>query len=139
MPDTLDYPETWRFDEDGLTAAGTYMRMDTGPSAYGQKPILVLEINSQARSLWIVQEALRSRLADELARRRAREFSVGERIEISRGAEKKLSENDREYWPFKVSFPDAPRQDAADLLGRTEPAAADSESAPLVVQDDIPF
>jgi len=91
--------------------------MDRAPSEYGEQPILVLEIDGESRSVWVNTTALRSKLADELRRRGERNFVVGEPIIVTRGAEKKVSSSDRQYWPFVVRFPDARQSDAADLLG----------------------
>ncbi len=134
--DETDYPEFWDWSKDG-TVEGTFVRMDSGPTAFGMKPIMVLNVGGIERSIWINSEALRSRLADELARRKARDFTSGERVRISRGKEKKASAAERLYWPFRVWFPDAPKSDAADLLGLD----GDSEPLPPATgeDDDIPF
>jgi hypothetical protein len=134
--DETDYPEFWDWSKDGI-AEGTFVRMDSGPTAFGMKPIMILDIDGIERSIWINTEALRSKLADELARRNVRDFTPGERVKISRGNEKKTSAAERLYWPFRVWFPDAPKSDAADLLG----LGSDSEPLPPVTgeDDDIPF
>jgi hypothetical protein len=127
-----DYPRSWRWDEDGLRIAGTYVEMNEGPSEYGRRAICVLQVGGERRSLWLTQEALISKFREELERRELTDFTVGERIEVERGAEKKQSANGRGYWPFTVRFPDAPHKSAAELLGSSaEPADAQA--------DDLPF
>jgi len=96
------FPRYWDWDEDGLTAAGTYVKIDSAATQFGTKAIIVLEIDGEERSVWVNQEALRSKLGAELERRKARDFNLGERLIIRRGAEKKMSANDRNYWPFAL-------------------------------------
>src|SRR5947209_1528556 len=120
--DQTDFPRSWRWDQDGLHVDGTFVQMDEGPTEYGRKPILVLDVGSERRSIWLTQEALVGRFRDELERRRAPNFTAGERIIVTRGSEKKESQAGRSYWPFKVSFPDAPRPSDADMLS-AEPAS----------------
>jgi hypothetical protein len=137
MSSVVDFPRTWKFDEDGLEVTGAYLKTDRGPTQYGQKAILVLEVNGELRGVWVNSETLRLRLAEELESRGARDFIVGEQIVISRAPEKKTSESGRGYWPFKVRFPDAAGNDAADLLGAHVPrtAAEGGDSG----DGDIPF
>lgn len=131
--ETTEFPRTWRFDEDGLRIAGIYLRMDEGPSEYGRKAICVLLVEDEERSVWLAQEALISKFRDELERRSKPDSKAGERIVIERGAEKKESANGRKYWPFRVSFPDAPQRSARDIL------QADDEPDEPATDDEIPF
>lgn len=139
--DESEYPRHWNWVEDGLTVEGTYVKTDSAPSAYGQKAILVLSVEGEERSIWITTEALRAKLAAELERRKARNFDSGERISITRGAEKKVSANDREYWPFTIHFPDAPASDTADLLGASLPSGGTDrgDEGPNDDGDVVPF
>jgi hypothetical protein len=127
-----DYPRSWRFDEDGLRIAGTYVEMNEGPSEYGRRAICVLDVDGEKRSLWLTQEALIAKFRDELERRELADFTAGERIMVERGSEKKQSANGRGYWPFTVRFPDAPQKPAAELLG----ASAERDETQT---DDVPF
>jgi hypothetical protein len=133
--DESDFPAYWDWEKDGLTAEGTFARMEQGPTAYGPRPIVILEIDGEERSVWVNTDALRSQLADELERRAARSFTVGERMIISRGTEKKTSANDRNYWPFKTKYPDAPQRDDADLLGAHVDESREEEAG----DDGVPF
>jgi hypothetical protein len=138
LPQESDFPRYWDWDDDGLTADGVYEKTDRAPSQYGEKAILILEINGEQRSVWVNTESLRGKLADELERRNARDFNIGERIVITRAAEKKTSSNDRQYWPFKVDFPDGPKSDAAGLLG-ANPGGPKPDAGEATGDDGIPF
>jgi len=131
-----DFPQSWKFDEDGNSVTGTYLRMDEGTTSYGSKPIVVLDVDGEERSVWLSQTALRSKFADELARRHASDFDPGERISISRAKEKKTAASGHAYWPFTVIFHNAPKRDAASILGIDEDdATADDDGE----DDGIPF
>ena len=132
--DESDFPAYWDWEEDGLTADGTFARMEQGPTQFGTKPIVILKVDGEERSFWVNTEALRSQLTDELKRRCARSFTAGERMLISRGAEKKTSANDRGYWPFRCRFPDAPQRHDADVLGADPDNPADDAGG-----DEVPF
>jgi hypothetical protein len=84
------FPRSWRWDEDGLVAAGAYVRLSEGPSAYdsGPVPVVTLKVDGEERGIWLSQTALRGKFVSELERRQARDFNPGERITIERGAEK---------------------------------------------------
>lgn len=126
------------------------MKVDQAPTAYGPCGILVLKIAGEERSVWANTTALRGKIADELTRRGARNFTVGERIIVERGAAKKTSAAGNNYWPFQVAFPDGPATDAAAIFGASPqpatppapppPPAADQDfPASPVADDDIPF
>jgi hypothetical protein len=137
--DETDFARAWRWDEDGLHLEGTYLRLEEGPSEYGRRAIVVLDVDGTERALWLSQQALRSKFADELERRSAGDFTIGEAVVVERGAEKTKSQNDRAYWPFTVRFPDAPHRSAAEILG-TDVGAGTSEPAnEAAADDDLPF
>lgn len=138
------YPRSWIWSEDGLVADGTFVKVDQAPTAYGPCGILVLRIADEDRSVWANTTALRGKISDELTRRGARNFTVGERIIVERAAEKKTSASGNAYWPFQVSFPDGPETDAAAIFGAspqpaTPPAADQDFPASPVADDNIPF
>ncbi len=140
------HPRSWLWSEDGSTITGTYVRMDTGPSDYGERAIIVLNVDGEDRSLWLNETALVAKFRDELARRTSGDFEPGERITASRGAAKVESANGRGYWPCPVTFHDAPRRSAAEILGISikpdaEPELS-AEPAPLTAtgtDDGIPY
>jgi hypothetical protein len=138
--DQADFPAYWDWTDGPVK--GAYVRMESGPTEFGTRPILIVDVNGVQRSVWINAAALRSKLAEELDRRKARDLTPGEHIEIRRGAEMKTSVAGREYWPFYVNFPDAPRSDAASLLG-VDDDDSDDDDEPLppaaAADDDIPF
>jgi hypothetical protein len=130
----MDYPKSWRWDEDGLVVDGTYVGTSSAPGEYGDIPILTLKVAGEDRAVWVTQIAIRSKLADELNRRKVRNFESGERIVIKRADEKKKSASGRSYWPFSCEFPDASPRDAAALLGVDAVPVRSASS-----EDDIPF
>jgi hypothetical protein len=139
---SLEHPQTWRWDEDGNTVAGTYVRMDEASTEYGRKAILVLKVDAAERSVWLFDQAVASKLREQLGQRPGGDFAEGERIEIRRGSEKVESSNGRRYWPYAVNFPDAPKRSASDILGTTntpaEPTTASEPELP-VGDDPLPF
>lgn len=124
------FPAYWDWEAEGL-ADGIFRRMESGPTSFGTRAILILEIDGKERSIWVTTQSLRSKLADELQRRGTRDFTPGERIEIRRGAEKKVSAADRAYWPFVAIFHDAPTSDAAALLGLDGDDPAEPDAPPF--------
>jgi hypothetical protein len=131
-----EYPRNWRWDEDGDTVEGLFVGFDEGPTAYGDRPILVLHVDGEARNIWLLETALRARLADEVAKRPTRDLTAGEQVQIHRG-EVVTSGTGRDYRSFKVRFPDRPKRKATDILGApTEPPKTDPEPAE---DDPLPF
>jgi hypothetical protein len=110
------YPRAWRWDEDGLTVSGTYVRVDEAATEYGLKAMLVLRVGNEEVAIWLAQ-ALRSQIAKELSRRGSDDFEAGEAMTVTRGTEQKESSAGRSYWPFTVTFADAPRRAVAEILG----------------------
>jgi hypothetical protein len=134
-----DHPMTWRW-EDGSTVAGTYVRMDEASTDYGRKAILVLDVDGAERSVWLFDQAVASKLREQLEQRTTGDFTVGERIEIRRGTEKVESGAGRRYCPYWVLFPDAPRRSASDILGASNTSSpAETAEPELPASDDIPF
>ena len=143
--DEIEFPEAWIFSEHGDLVAGTFLRFDEGQTRdYGTRVIIVLNVDGQERSVWLSQMALFNKVRDELGRRASKKLDVGERVVIERHAKKK-GENEREYWPFTVLFPDRPEKSTTDLFdldeGRTYKTKQPEEPAPGDVgpDGDIPF
>jgi hypothetical protein len=136
-----DYPAYWDFEKDGRQVAGAYVAMGSGPTAYGTKPFVTIDVAGTQRTVWLSTNILRDKFAEELKRRKARNFLLGEEIVITRAAEKKMSGNDRGYWPFTVVFLEGPELDAASLLGidDDEMPAASEQPETGASDDDIPF
>jgi hypothetical protein len=140
---TSVHPSSWRWDEDGRSVRGTYVRMDEAATDYGRSAIVVLDVGGEERSVWLFEAAIVSKFRDELAKRPSGDFTAGERVEIDRGADKVESANGRSYWPYRVRFPDAPKRSAASILGigaeSEHPVDDDSQFASDPASDDIPF
>lgn len=132
-------PKTWTWSSDGSPLDGAYVRITEGMTPeYGPKPILVLQVGNEERSLRIFETALREKLASELERRGEAEFEPGERIVVSRGEEKAVSEAGRVYWPVTAVFPDALHGTAASILGaavRDDSSAGASHPSTVAVTD----
>lgn len=133
-----DFPRNWRWDEDGDDVVGRYVRIDEAPTSYGEKPIVVLEINGEERSVWLLETALRNRVADEVAKRPSGDLTPGERVVIHRG-DKKRSAAGREYRAFTARFPDARKRSAMEILGASSEPVAEIESGASRDGDGIPF
>jgi len=55
-----DFPQFWDFANDGDIIRGKALRMTKGPTKlYGSKPIAVLEIDGEERSVWLSRFVLR--------------------------------------------------------------------------------
>lgn len=143
-----EFPRNWRFDEDGLELVGKYVKSDVGPTANGDCPILVLEIDGEPRTVWCFHTALRRRIADEVSRRPHRDLKAGERIVIRQGEKKPSAEGGREYIAYFVRFLDAPPRTAKDVFKKDtidEPPASydddskDEDKPKPDDGDDIPF
>ena len=135
---------SWRWDDDGPTVTGEYVKMDEAVTDYGRKPILILGVDGEPRSVWLFDAALVSQFREELAKRASGDFDAGERVPIERGAEKVKSSNGRGYWPYKVRFPDAPRRSASSILGVVDDGDTEIPTDPLKAasatdDDSIPF
>jgi hypothetical protein len=134
------YPRSWSFDDDGETVEGTFVELGEAPTAgYGYKPILTLSVDGESRTIWIFHQALAEKLRDELGRRKTRDFTVGERIKINRSERKTSEATGRSYVPYRVSFPDAPKRTAADVLGGAVDDDDEPEAAAEEDDDVVPF
>lgn len=139
-----DYPEGWDFDRDGLTCSGLFLKIKVVTTNYGPTPLLSLHVDGEERTIWL-STVLKNQMAEELTARGATNFTPGERIEITRGAEKMASKSGFSYWPYRTSFPDAPEQNALAALTGNVPTpqetALDAPEPEFVLgdADDIPF
>lgn len=134
-PDGGEFPRDWDWSLDGATADGAYTSVNQGRTVNGPRPIIVLTIDGEPRSVWVFWEALRSKLAEELQRRKARTFTAGERISITKHPKRKSKTSDNETVPFTVRFLDVEPESALDILGGFTPAAS---SEPELVPDPSP-
>jgi hypothetical protein len=122
----------WEVDGDEID--GTFVNLDEAPTSYGDKPIVVLNVAGEDRTVWLLETALRNKFADEVRKRQSEAFTVGERIVIRRG-EMRQSGTGRTYRHFTVTFVDRPKRNAVQILGPapTGPATASEEN------DGIPW
>jgi hypothetical protein len=128
-----DFPVTWRWEEDGDEIDGTFVEIDEGPTAFGVKPIVVLEVAGEKRTLWLLETALRNKFMDEVARRPSGDLTVGERIVVRRGGMRE-SASGKSYRSFHTDFPDRPKRRAAQILGSTS-----SPEPEAVGEDEVPY
>jgi hypothetical protein len=111
------FPRSWRWETDGELVSGRYLRFDSGPTrGYGRKPIIVLDLDGEERSIWLMQDVLYNRFRDELIGRPGRKLTVGERIVIRRLGEKTSEESGRTYRAFSILFPDRPETSPETLF-----------------------
>jgi hypothetical protein len=108
MRHDFGHPESWNWDRDGYMVDGRFVRLDIGSTPFGVRPIVVLQIDGHAHSVWVTSPDLRARLAGELERRRACDFALEERITIVRDRVKRRLAAGRPVWSFRVAFLDAP-------------------------------
>ncbi len=137
--DNLDYPRAWMWDIDGDLVDGTFVRFEKGRTReYGTKPIAILNIDGEERSIWLLQTVLYEGIRREVAERPSRDLTPGEQVVIRR-LEPKVGDAGRTYRPFRILFPDRPPTSASDLFELTstpKPPAADDDETD---DDDIPF
>jgi hypothetical protein len=126
----------------GDACSGRFVRFDKAATRdFGKKLILVLEVDGEERSIWLLQTALFNRIRDELGDRPERKLNAGERVVIHRLAETTTQDGNRSYRPFRVYFPDRPELDVADEFKLPKPTAATTGDPDVVVDDygDVPY
>jgi hypothetical protein len=146
-----EFPRSWRFgtgkDEDGLTIEGTFVGWSRGHTEHGSKPILLLEVGGEVRSVWLMQTVLRSKIARKVGERRSHDFEPGERIvitELGRVQPKGDRSGKQPYRNFAVNCPDEQPLTASAVLGEElddEQGSIDENGdvKPTPADDDIPF
>jgi hypothetical protein len=139
-----EFPRSWIWHEDGSRFDARIDRITTGTSAFGTRPILEGKLTETGEriGLWLNEDAVRGRIADEIKKRPKRRLESGERVVITRGDEKRPSKTnpDRLVWPFSVRFPEAPELDQLAALGEVDDADKEPEEPAGDEPDgDIPF
>jgi len=139
---TTDKPRNWRWDDDGDVVEGAYVELGEAHTRRDgdAKPILVLEVDGEPRTVWLFHKVLRSQLRRELLRRPEGEFRVGEQIRIERLGEVQPENGGNSYVNYRATFAESPTRSPLDILGGdddqtgqpAEPEKADGD-------DDIPF
>ena len=135
------YPRSWVWDVDGDLCSDTFVRFDQGPTrGYGPKPIAVLRVAGEERSVWLMQTALYGSFRNELTSRSLPELVPGERVVIQRKEMKPNAAGTATYRDFDVHFPDRPQASVSELFdlgGKpTSEVFPEVEAQP---DDDIPF
>ncbi len=138
--DNHDYPPAHLWDEHGDLVDGRFIRFDKGRTRdYGAKPVLVLDVDGDERSVWLLQTVLFEEVRRELAERPNHDLIPGERVVIRR-LEPKIGDTGRTYRPFRVLFPDRPRTSTSELfdLGSIPKPATPAEDEDETDEDDEP-
>jgi hypothetical protein len=137
--DPEDYPRWWNWDEDGDLCAGTFVRFTEGFSEYGEKTIVVLELDGEERSIWLHETVLFDEFRREVLRRPGRELDSGERVVVKRGEKQKTKDGKRTFRGFRVVFPDQPAPTTSDLLKLDEEPQEKTDEKPAADDGDLPF
>jgi hypothetical protein len=129
-----NYPRTWSWADGPVS--GRYVGMSTATVDGVEKVLMQLKLETdEVVTIWLDAAALRSKVSEELRKRKDGDFSPGELISIDRGASKVTSQAGRQYWPFpRVEFEHAVKRSAAEIL-----LADDDPAGGAGVGDDIPF
>jgi hypothetical protein len=135
------FPRTWDWGEDGDRVEGTFVRFDEAPTrGYGYKPILILGVDGEDRTVWLFHDALLNKFREEVVRRQRGDLEAGERVEIVRAGDKVSESSGRTYTDYKVMFPDRPARSGAEILGaRDKPAENSTAEKPDGEDDGLPF
>jgi hypothetical protein len=137
------FPRAWMWDDDGNLAVGTFVKVDRAPTrGFGPRTVVVLDIDGEERSLWLLNEALFNQFRTEVQSRPDRKLTPGERVVAQRLGKRTSESTGRTYVDFRVAFPDRPPPtiealwgtDVADDKPVEQPAADDAKP-----DGDIPF
>jgi hypothetical protein len=120
--ETLEFPESWIWDQDGETVSGTFAGFTRGQTRdFGPKPIVVLDgVDGEPRSIWLTTAVLYGRFRDELQQRPDHRLNEGERITIRRLEKVESPDAMGPYWKFRVVFHDAPELSVDELFDLDE-------------------
>lgn len=154
--ETGEFPESWIWDQDGERVSGSFVSFTRGQTRdFGPKVIVVLDVESERRSIWLNTTVLHGRFRDELQQRPDHRLNDGERITIRRLEKVESPEAIGPYWKFRVIFHDAPEPSVEEMFDLTDeppleqkpskpkPAAKKTskskQSAEPESDDDVPF
>jgi hypothetical protein len=122
--ESAEFPESWIWEDDGPLVSGRFVRFDRGRTKdYGDKVIVVLDVDGEQRSVWLMTTVLHGKLHDELEQRPGHRLESGERITIKRrqGQER---ERDRCLLEVRRRFPRRARADGREPVRRVQRRAA---------------
>ena len=150
---TPEFPENIIL-EPGDAVEGRFLRLESGPTKLGERPIAILDVDGAERSLWLLEQALRSQF-------REKQPKPGELVRIVKGAAKKTSAGGFGYWPCRVHTPErdesigwdspllagddddaTPKSDLPDDFpgtGYGKPPQPEPDAKPKDDGDDVPF
>ena len=135
--DPEDFPKAWRWDEDGETLNGRFVRFDQGQMrSYGKKVIAVLEVGGVERSVWLTQTVLYGKFRDELERRPGHKLEPGERVYIKRTGKVESEAAVGAYWGFSIGFPDRREVSTEDLFALGDRPVTQEQGED---KDNVPF
>jgi hypothetical protein len=129
-------PRTWDWREDGAHVSGRFVRFDEAPTrGYGYKPVLIVDVDGEHRTVWLFHEALLNQFREEVIRRGTGNLEDGERIDVFQVGDKVSESTGRTYTDYKAVFPDRPKRSGVDILGaRDKPVEKPAED-----DDSVPF
>ena len=141
----VEHPRSWYWDDDGSTVSGEYVklgkatvsrRLDANDA--GERIILILNVAGEPRSIWVLNEILKDKLRMQLRLRPKCNFESGERLTITRSAEKFEAASGHNYWRWKVDFEHEVTESPRELFGldKPEPARPPGEPEPVLLADE---
>jgi hypothetical protein len=147
---TTDFPQAWLWETDGDIERGKFVRFTTGPTKlYGRKPIAVLDVAGEERSIWITTHLLFAAFKEELERRENNTLEPGEEITIRWSGKKQPDGGGPSYHVHRTTFHASPGDRPENMFGlgtptlnlgesdTGEPVEALSSGRPD--DDDIPY
>ena len=124
-----DFPQYWDFEADGDITRGKAVRMTKGATKlYGSKPIAVLEVDGEERSVWLSRFVLREAFKEEFEARGKVELVPGEEISIKWLGKKQPKGGGPAYHNFEVLFHQGAGENLEGLFGLGESTERMGES-----------
>jgi hypothetical protein len=113
-----EFPESWIWDQNGEMVSGAFVEFTRGQTRdFGPKPIVVLEVDGQRRSIWLNTAVLFRRFKDELQQRPEHRLVEGEQITIRRLNKVESPDAIGPYWKFRVVFQSSPEPSVDEMFG----------------------
>ncbi len=144
-PEASEYPRFWDWDEDGKSVEGMFLRANVGYTANGPRPFVVLDVDGDERTIWLLHDVLRNQFAREVHRRPNKAIDVGETIRIHQLEPRESQTNaGRAYTNYRTEFPQGPATTQVDVFGlppeaSPPPEFEDAAVGGGVLDADIPF
>jgi hypothetical protein len=105
------------WDEDGDLLAGTFVKADRAPTRYGPRTVVVLDVDGEQRSVWLLNEALFNQFKKEIQSRPDRKLTLSERVVVQRLGTRESQSTGHNYVDFRAHFPDRPQPTLEQLWG----------------------